>query len=199
MGAACTILVVLVTLMYGGYRASILHARSDVDVMASIQKDYHDMDYTFGAEQGLNLAVAVFNGFDPSAFIMDPTYGKIQFWKISTVFDDAGVPRIVPDEIEPHTCTEDELLGDNAKFHQFNSDTEKQAKLLYPFFLCVNPQDLEVKGNIFNAGSYESQWIEIVLLKCDRNERDDCKTEDEILEYFGDREMFLVKNEIRFD
>ena len=94
MGAACTILVVLVTLMYGGYRASILHARSDVDVMASIQKDYHDMDYTFGAEQGLNLAVAVFNGFDPSAFIMDPTYGRVVFLMARVWQNDVGVPQL---------------------------------------------------------------------------------------------------------
>ena len=99
MGATCTILVFIVTLIYGGYRASILHMRSDVEVQASIQKDYYDDSYTFGADQGLNLAVAVFNGFDPSTFIMDPSYGKIEFWKISTVFDDAGVPRIVPHEI----------------------------------------------------------------------------------------------------
>ena len=94
MGATCTILVFLLTLIYGGYRASILQAKSDVEVQASIQKNHYDDSFTFGAEQGLNIAVGVFNLFDPSTYIMDPTYGRLQFWKMTTVFDDFGVPHI---------------------------------------------------------------------------------------------------------
>ena len=37
------------------------------------------------------------------------------------------------------------------------------------------------------------------LLKCDRLERDDCKTDEEIYEHFGDQLLLLMKNEIRFD
>ena len=79
MGATCTILVFILTMVYSSYRASILHARSDVEVQASIQKSYYDESFTFGAAEGLNIAVSVFDARNPSTYTMDPTYGSIKF------------------------------------------------------------------------------------------------------------------------
>ena len=59
MGASCTIMVFFLTMVYAGYRASILQAKSDVEVQASIQRNYYDDSFTFGAAQGFNIAVWV--------------------------------------------------------------------------------------------------------------------------------------------
>ena len=38
------------------------------------------------------FAVAVLNPFDPSTYIMDPTYGRVYFFMERTWIDDDGIP-----------------------------------------------------------------------------------------------------------
>lgn len=47
----------------------------------------------------------------------------------------------------------------------------------------------------FEAGAM--RFLQIDIVKC--HGRDDCKTDEEIRSYFGLRQIYLIKNEIRFD
>ena len=39
----------------------------------------------------------------------------------------------------------------------------------------------------------------MTLKKCNKNKRDDCKSEEEVAEYMEDKFMLLLSNQIRFD
>ena len=59
MGSFCSILLLVVLFAYAGYKASILEGKKKVDIVQAVQENYFDDSYVFGAEQGLNLAVAL--------------------------------------------------------------------------------------------------------------------------------------------
>ena len=67
-------------LAYAGYKSSVLERRQKVDIVTAVIEDNYDHTYTFGAEQGLNIAVFLFDPFDPTTYRqIDPTYGRIRF------------------------------------------------------------------------------------------------------------------------
>ena len=69
---------------YTGYKVSILEGKKSVDILQAVNKDHFDENYTFGAKQGMNIAVAVLNTMDYNSYIpIDPRYGRIVFTKYS--------------------------------------------------------------------------------------------------------------------
>ena len=59
---------------------SVLEGKKSVDILQAVNKEYFDDDHTFGAEQGLNIAISVVNVFDRDTFEpIDPRYGKLRF------------------------------------------------------------------------------------------------------------------------
>ena len=80
MGAFFTIMLGVILLGFTYYKYDIMQTRKDVDILSAIKTDHFGPDYKFGFEQGLNVAVAVFNPFDPSSFQhLDHTYGRVRF------------------------------------------------------------------------------------------------------------------------
>ena len=79
MGALCSILLIIILLTYTGYKIYILQGKQSIDIVQAVRENKFDDTRVFGAQQGLNFAVAVSNAYDPtlkSSFI-DPSYGKI--------------------------------------------------------------------------------------------------------------------------
>ena len=66
MGALCSILLLIVMVTYTGYKISILEGKKSIDIVSAVRENYFRSDHKFGAQQGLNVAVAVFNEFDES-------------------------------------------------------------------------------------------------------------------------------------
>ena len=67
---------------YAGYKSSVLERRQKVDIVTAVIEENYDHTYTFGAEQGLNIGVFLFDAFDPTTYRqIDPTYGRIRFSK----------------------------------------------------------------------------------------------------------------------
>ena len=66
MGALCSILLLIVMITYTGYKISILEGKKSIDIVSAVRENYFRSDNKFGAQQGLNVAVAVFNEFDES-------------------------------------------------------------------------------------------------------------------------------------
>ena len=58
MGALCSIVLLILLVAYAGYKVSVLEGRKAVDILQAIHEDHFDGSYVFGAEQGLNFAVA---------------------------------------------------------------------------------------------------------------------------------------------
>ena len=67
MGSFCSILLVAILIAYTGYKISILEGKKSIDILQAVKENYFDASYVFGAEQGLNIAVAVFNPLLPSS------------------------------------------------------------------------------------------------------------------------------------
>ena len=84
IGALCSLLLLVVMVTYTGYKIYILEGRKSIDIISAVKENYFNNENKFGAQQGLNVAVAVFNEFEESTQeLIDPTYGKIRFSKFS--------------------------------------------------------------------------------------------------------------------
>ena len=65
MGAIFSIVLNLLIWAFAYYKIRILIQKTNIDILAAVTKDHYDDSYIFGAEQGLNIAVAVINRQDP--------------------------------------------------------------------------------------------------------------------------------------
>lgn len=80
MGALCSILLVIVLLLYAGYKTSILEGKKEIDIIQAVKENHFDDTHVFSHQQGLNFAVGVFNRHSPTTLQpIDPTYGRIRF------------------------------------------------------------------------------------------------------------------------
>ena len=68
LGTCCSFFLAIVLVAYAGYKVSILEGKKGVDILTSVSKNHFDEEYTFGGEQGLNLAVAVTDSFDKESY-----------------------------------------------------------------------------------------------------------------------------------
>ena len=66
LGALFSILLLILMLIYTGYKISILQGKKDIDIVQAVKENHFDSSHVFGAEQGLNLAVAVIKARDRS-------------------------------------------------------------------------------------------------------------------------------------
>ena len=64
MGTFCSFLLLMIMIAYTGYKVSILEGKKSVEVLQVLEKDHFDDNDSFGANQGLNVAIAVVNPFD---------------------------------------------------------------------------------------------------------------------------------------
>lgn len=78
MGAICTIFIRMLILAFTAYKVSVLEAKTRVDVLSVLQTDAIDGTEVFGLDQGLNLAIAVFDDVNMN-FEVDPAYGSVRF------------------------------------------------------------------------------------------------------------------------
>ena len=51
-------------LAYTGYKSSVLERKKSVDILTAVLEENFDDSYTFRADQGLNIAVFLFDPFD---------------------------------------------------------------------------------------------------------------------------------------
>ena len=78
MGAFCSILLVIVLILYAGYKTSVLEGKKDIDIIQAVKENHFDDTHVFSHHQGLNFAVAVFSRVNPSTQQpLDPAYGRI--------------------------------------------------------------------------------------------------------------------------
>ena len=77
-GALCSILLLILMLIYTGYKISILEGKKDIDIVQAVKENHFDNSHVFGAENGLNLAAAVVDLYDRSQpELIDPSYGRV--------------------------------------------------------------------------------------------------------------------------
>ena len=83
MGAFCSILLVIIVIGFASYKISILEGKKSIDILSIVVEDSIDDTEVFSAEQGLNIAAAVYSPFDTSRHVpIDPSFGRIKFTKV---------------------------------------------------------------------------------------------------------------------
>ena len=91
MGTFCSFLLLITLIVYAGYKVNILQGKKSVDVLQAVNKNYFDDDYTFGAKQGLDIAIGVTDYHRQGAYeLIDPKYGKISFTIYSFGLNEEG-------------------------------------------------------------------------------------------------------------
>lgn len=61
LGAIFSILLMIIMLLFTGYKISRLTGKKNVDIIQAVVENHYDDEFVFGGEQGLNIAVAVLN------------------------------------------------------------------------------------------------------------------------------------------
>ena len=90
MGSFCTMIVILLTIGYAGFKFNIMLEMKDVNILLTLRESWYDDDYKFTFENGLNLAVA-FSGYNTKTeWELDPSYGKIMFSAYSWGVEEDG-------------------------------------------------------------------------------------------------------------
>ena len=90
-GTVSSFLLVILLIVYTYYKFDIMLGKKDVDIISAVKENYFKPEYTFGAKQGFNIAVAVLNPYDPSSYKqLDRSYGHVRFKKFSWGPNDKG-------------------------------------------------------------------------------------------------------------
>lgn len=91
VGAICSLVLLVVMIVFTGYKIDILTSKRKIDIIQAVKEFHFDDSHVFGAEQGLNIAVGLLDSFNPvSKQILDPSYGKIEFFKFQWEFNENG-------------------------------------------------------------------------------------------------------------
>ena len=98
-------------LVYAGYKISILEGKKSIDIIQTVKENQFSDEDVFGANQGLNIAVGVFNPWDSHTLEpIDPSYGTIDFinhiWRVN---EENGKFEADYYYLETHTCSQEEL------------------------------------------------------------------------------------------
>ena len=80
-GAICSIICIVVMLVYAGYKLSTLVERSEYSLIQELYEFQYDDTFKFGQDDGFAIAASI-TDFDSSRTeaIEDPTVGTIQFY-----------------------------------------------------------------------------------------------------------------------
>lgn len=110
MGTVSSFLLFVMIVAYTYYKCDIMLAKKDVDIISAVKQNYFNTDYKFSSKQGLNIAIAAFNPFDPSDYRhLDRSYGYIRFKKYNWGLNAAGEFFDKTSDIATHECTEEEM------------------------------------------------------------------------------------------
>ena len=198
MGTFCSFLLVIVLIAFAGYKVYVLENKISVDIVEAVYKNHFDDHYKFGAEQGLNIAVAIVNASDQETYQpLDPLYGRLRVSKTKTGLNEQGIFGLLSEEeIGSHPCTLEEvgLAGSNPKFFPVTLQHKRTFEPAVQSFTCVDQSKLEVQGGI-NSALY--QYISVEVIRCTGDVL--CKSEEEVMKYFEKRQIYALMNSIRFD
>lgn len=101
--------------------------------------------------------------------------------------------------MDTHPCSEEELglVGDDrskATFMPMNKNSENYVRTFRKKMLCLNKEDLSIYGS---WDTKFTKMMDIQLRKC--TNRPDCKSEQEILQFFRDKFVIVLHNQVLFD
>ena len=198
MGSLCSVLLFAIVTLYAYQKVEILIQKKSVDIITTLKEFALTSDDIFSYQNGFNIAVAFTRYDGETEWILDPTYGELAFINYSWGVEADGSFFTKTERRKEHICSREELgLTENKDAAKFMPTIESQRTFVDTYqkkFICLNEEDLFLYGDYDSANASQ---FEIQLIKC--TNRDDCKSEEEIREYFRQKFILLMYNQIRFD
>ena len=149
-GLFFSVLLFIFVSFYAAQKVDILINKKDVDVLSVVNKNFYDSKYIFDYSKGFNVAVAFTSYESQSEYILDPTYGRLVFEKVSWGVDETGSFFTNYEEMDKHVCTKEELgHGDpeGLKFLPVETNSVEVVEQKQKQFLCVSEKVLSLNGN----------------------------------------------------
>ena len=108
-GSLCSILILLVTALYGFQKLVVLIEKKDVSVLSTTLDSFYDENFVFAYEDGFNVAVA-FTGFNNVVdYELDPSYGELIFNAVQWGTYEDGSYFEHTNKLNHHSCSDYEL------------------------------------------------------------------------------------------
>lgn len=139
-GSVLSILMFIITGAYLYQKIDVMFEKAGVDILSSNQENFFKSDEKFGNEQGLNFAFGLRGVQGP----LDP---QIASWNVQTLQKDIEITeqgveivRKTKEDLETHTCTQEELGldGDNTKFMPIKKESKIVVSKMQNGMTCVS-------------------------------------------------------------
>ena len=128
VGSIFSIILFIIVGCYTFQKSNIMINKTDDYVMTSIQDNFFSLDYSFGFEQGFNVAVA-FTAFDTNEEnILTPDIGKIVFRQYAWGENAEQNKFVDLDYLPTHACTKEELGIDYQSENSFFPLTDESKR-----------------------------------------------------------------------
>ena len=147
IGAILSVMLAMTILFYAAQKFTVVAAQSNAFITAADHESFYSSNSTFGADQGLNMAVGVIGtgeAFQTPDGSLDWTYAEIHAVAYSWNPEDNDHVAI-----ETHWCSEEELASTFMKIKE--DDDPEWLDFLKSDFICIDTQEMNVYGNINSA------------------------------------------------
>lgn len=148
MGACCTILFLLISVVFTYSKILVLQKKSDVTIMSSVQDNAFDDSFKFSADQGMFIAAALTAYDGNTEIIEEAKYGELFFehygWGYEGGIGLGGGP------IEYHYCSDEELgleEGPNTKIYPIFESVVTEVVTWKKKFKCIDSKDTIIWGD----------------------------------------------------
>lgn len=149
-GSFCTFSVIILVVWYSYIKMEVLLLRKDVSTISAINEYHYSEDYKFSYKQGINVAVAFTAYDDETEWILDPSYGTLEYKTYWWGEQEDGTYGVGKDlKKTRHICTREELgLDDlkNARFMPIHPKSESFVEKYYRKMICIDKSELVVSG-----------------------------------------------------
>ena len=196
LGSFLTILTGVVLLSYAVLKFNDLIEHEQYTLQQDFQENFFDESDQFSS----NFHVAAgLSPYDASPEpIEDPTYGQLKMYYFQWDIDDPNLD--LYKEIPTKLCSHEDFnysdsLNEESKFYPVELQAEKSLKQVGTKMKCITGDKLELFGN-FN--SQKTKNLRIIFEKCDREVRNDCKSDKEIDEWMFSKYIIMLINKKKF-
>ena len=175
-------------------------------IMQKQLQNHFTYNDTFSREMNFNVAFGLSEYDDTSNFIEDPDYATVKAFYASwgSAFAESLDTYV---ELPKHRCRQDEF-----GYEYYQASVEERESMPKPTFFEPDPNSLDwmkiysqkmwcTDDKVDIYGHYNSdhaQLFTIVLEKCNPELRATCKNETEITNFFKNKFMYLLINEVHF-
>ena len=164
--------------------------KGKVDIVAATQENFFTEEETFGADQGLQFAIAFTSELPPEV-------GTFAFSASEWGLDENGNFNYNEIPIESHTCSREELHltedTSNAKLFKPHSNNSQILSDYQENFLCIDNENLTINGDF---DSTNGRTFNIYLWRCTGEE---CASDEELRSFLSHGYLLFASNLIRFD